>query len=68
MPQPKKDLDIVDLSDADIRALVERYRTRGPRYTSYPTAPQWTDAVNSEVYRQVLGDYSKPDPIALYVH
>ena len=56
------------ISDTDIRELVERYDTRGPRYTSYPTAPQWTDAVDSEVYSEVLRRYADPSPIALYVH
>ncbi len=59
---------VADISDADIRQLVERYSTRGPRYTSYPTAPQWTDAVNAEVYREVLRGQTDPAPIALYVH
>src|SRR5512140_278819 len=25
--------------------LLERYNVQGPRYTSYPTAPEWTDAL-----------------------
>jgi oxygen-independent coproporphyrinogen-3 oxidase len=58
----------LDISDDDIRALVQRYSTRGPRYTSYPTAPQWTDAVNADVYRDVLREYEDPSPIALYTH
>ncbi|MFH0983279.1 MAG: oxygen-independent coproporphyrinogen III oxidase [Planctomycetota bacterium] len=58
----------VDLSDRAIRELVEHYDTRGPRYTSYPTAPQWTAAVNAEVYREVLRSHTALDPIALYVH
>lgn len=59
---------IADISDKDIRELVGRYDTRGPRYTSYPTAPQWTNAVDSEVCREVLRNYADPAPIALYVH
>ncbi len=58
----------LDISDEEIRELVERFSTRGPRYTSYPTAPQWTDAVDAEVYRQVLREHTDPSPIALYVH
>jgi oxygen-independent coproporphyrinogen-3 oxidase len=23
--------------------LLEKYNVQGPRYTSYPTAPEWTD-------------------------
>ncbi len=59
---------VLDITDQGIRDLVERYSTRGPRYTSYPTAPQWTDAVDSNVYRDVLRDHSSPAPIALYAH
>ncbi|MCP4593349.1 MAG: oxygen-independent coproporphyrinogen III oxidase [bacterium] len=59
---------LADISDDEIRALVERYNTRGPRYTSYPTAPQWTKDVNGESYRQVLRACADPAPIALYVH
>lgn len=58
----------LDISDQEIRDLVQRYSTRGPRYTSYPTAPQWTPDVGSAVYREVLRNTSDPAPIALYVH
>lgn len=58
----------MDISDDEIRELVERFSTRGPRYTSYPTVPQWTRAVDSDVYRRVLRSYTDPSPIALYTH
>jgi len=58
----------LDITDQGLRDLVERYSTRGPRYTSYPTAPQWTDAVDSDVYRDVLRNHTDPSPIALYAH
>lgn len=58
----------LDISDDEIRELVERYTTSGPRYTSYPTAPQWTKAVDADVYRKVLQSCTDPAPIALYVH
>ncbi len=57
-----------DITDQRIRELVARYSTRGPRYTSYPTAPQWTDAVDAEVYRNVLREHDGHKPIALYAH
>ena len=25
--------------------LLDKYNVQGPRYTSYPTAPEWTDAI-----------------------
>ncbi len=58
----------MDISDEKIRELVERFSTRGPRYTSYPTAPQWTEKVDSNVYREVLHNHTDPSPIALYTH
>ncbi len=57
-----------DISDGEIRELVERFSTLGPRYTSYPSAPQWTTAVDSHTYREVLRKYDDPAPIALYAH
>lgn len=57
-----------DISDGEIRSLVERFSTWGPRYTSYPSAPQWTSAVDSHAYREVLRDYADGLPIALYAH
>jgi oxygen-independent coproporphyrinogen-3 oxidase len=58
----------LDISDNDVRDLVQRYATRGPRYTSYPTAPQWQEAPDQEWYRQVLREYQGTDPMAVYVH
>ncbi len=58
----------LDISDDEIRELVERYSTLGPRYTSYPSAPQWTTAVDSDAYRETLRNYDDAAPIALYTH
>lgn len=45
--------------------LVERYRTRAPRYTSYPTAPHFRGIALDEVHAALgRGD----GPMALYVH
>jgi oxygen-independent coproporphyrinogen III oxidase len=51
--------------------LVAKYSVPGPRYTSYPTAPQWTEAWGEEEYRERLRSPSSTlerDPLALYVH
>ncbi|MGE3103768.1 MAG: oxygen-independent coproporphyrinogen III oxidase [Lysobacterales bacterium] len=54
--------------DAD---LLRRYDRPGPRYTSYPTAPQFGDAFKAEAFREVAR-LSNGDPIprrlSLYVH
>lgn len=52
----------------DLNALIRKYSTPGPRYTSYPTAPQWSDSVGEAEYRQALARVSPDDSLALYVH
>lgn len=55
------------LPDAD---LLTRYDgLRIPRYTSYPTAPHFSDAVNAEVYRGWLGEVDTAAHAgSLYLH
>jgi oxygen-independent coproporphyrinogen-3 oxidase len=51
--------------------LLRRYDRPGPRYTSYPTAPQFHDGFGESELRQAIRD-SNADPIprrlSLYVH
>jgi oxygen-independent coproporphyrinogen-3 oxidase len=53
-------------------ALLERYDRPGPRYTSYPTAPQFTAAFGEaqlrEQARHSEDRAGSPRPISLYVH
>ena len=46
-------------------ALVERYRTRAPRYTSYPTAPQFRPLPAGRVEAALA---AVRGPVSLYVH
>lgn len=49
--------------------LVSRYSGRGPRYTSYPTAVQFTDEFTAADYRAaVLASNENGRPLSLYVH
>ena len=50
--------------------LLERYDKPGPRYTSYPTAIEFTDEFDTSDYQGRLAAYAdKPDaPLSLYVH
>jgi oxygen-independent coproporphyrinogen-3 oxidase len=50
--------------------LVAKYDTAGPRYTSYPTAPVWTDAFGDEEWDAALAEADKrgDEPLALYLH
>ncbi|MDW5375616.1 oxygen-independent coproporphyrinogen III oxidase [Halomonas sp. HP20-15] len=53
------------------RALVSKYDFPGPRYTSYPTAPQFHEAFALDDYRQatqISNTDSLPKPLSVYVH
>ncbi len=50
-----------------VRDLIPRYDKPGPRYTSYPTAPVWTEAVGEDDLRAALAERST-SPLAIYVH
>ncbi|HEY3571156.1 MAG TPA: oxygen-independent coproporphyrinogen III oxidase [Thermoanaerobaculia bacterium] len=53
------------------REMIVKYDRPGPRYTSYPTAPQLTDDFGPLQYREVLarsGAEASPRPLSLYVH
>ena len=48
---------------------LEKYDVPGPRYTSYPTAPQWTTAVTGDTYAAALQAFGANDrTLSLYVH
>lgn len=51
-------------------ALLERYDRPGPRYTSYPTAPEWSADFTARDYAQALVRAAEhPDePLSLYFH
>ena len=54
--------------DAD---LIRRYDRAGPRYTSYPTAVQFTDKFGLNEYRAAAMASNQdpiPRPLSLYVH
>ncbi|WP_310620957.1 oxygen-independent coproporphyrinogen III oxidase [Flexibacterium corallicola] len=49
--------------------LETRYATRNvPRYTSYPTAPHFSNAVTATEYGQWLKELPKEEPLSLYLH
>lgn len=49
--------------------LLTRYDKPGPRYTSYPPIPHWSDRFGEPDYREALGELAATrDPVALYVH
>ena len=50
--------------------LLARYDRPGPRYTSYPTAPHFSESFGEEAYRERLALAARrPDePLSMYVH
>ncbi|MDP6788319.1 MAG: oxygen-independent coproporphyrinogen III oxidase [Rhodospirillales bacterium] len=48
--------------------LATKYDLRVPRYTSYPTAPHFTEAVDGTVYRRWLSELSPGLDLSLYFH
>ncbi len=51
--------------------LIKKYDRSGPRYTSYPTAPQFSADYTAETFKRCV-EYSNneiiPKPLSLYVH
>ncbi|MCC6196270.1 MAG: oxygen-independent coproporphyrinogen III oxidase [Burkholderiales bacterium] len=53
------------------RELLRRYDRPGPRYTSYPTVPQFTSGFDAQALREAARDSNGdpiPRPLSLYVH
>ncbi|MCF6224838.1 MAG: oxygen-independent coproporphyrinogen III oxidase [Xanthomonadales bacterium] len=51
--------------------LIQKYDKQGPRYTSYPTAVQFSDSFNAAAYRQQVqlsNEELIPRSLSLYVH
>ena len=49
--------------------FVARYNQPGPRYTSYPTAPVWTDSFGPKDFEDaILAADKKRSPVSLYMH
>ncbi len=51
--------------------LLDRYNTYGPRYTSYPTAIQFTPQFGADEYKWHINESNEdpiPNPLSLYLH
>lgn len=51
--------------------VLDKYNQPGPRYTSYPTAPEWDDSFGETELRQAFRDANSkpaPAPLSLYFH
>lgn len=49
-------------------ALIAKYDGRAPRYTSYPTAVQFSPEVSAQTYRGWLAQLPTTDAVSLYLH
>jgi len=48
---------------------LQKYDVAGPRYTSYPTAPQWSTDIKADVYASALKAFGQNDKtLSLYIH
>ncbi len=49
--------------------LLDKYNVQGPRYTSYPTAPEWKEGIGPSDYEAACARANaKKSPVSLYVH
>ncbi len=49
--------------------LIRKYDRPGPRYTSYPTAPEWKDDFGADRFELHLARADvQPGPLSIYVH
>lgn len=51
-----------------LMTLLAKYDGRAPRYTSYPTAVQFTPEVDGETYQRWLAELALDQPVSLYAH
>ncbi len=51
------------------KATILKFDKPGPRYTSYPTAPEWSTSVNNLTYHQKLRQFGQSGKtLSVYVH
>jgi oxygen-independent coproporphyrinogen-3 oxidase len=48
--------------------LLQKYDVAGPRYTSYPTVPAWTESVGTSEYEAALASVKSGENLSLYFH
>jgi len=50
-------------------ALLEKYNVPVPRYTSYPTVPNWQENIDIQQWKDIFSiDYKASKGISLYIH
>ena len=66
----RKDQESVDKGYTAVpKDLLRKYDRPGPRYTSYPTVPVWSEAFGPTDYAHHLARFAETDhPLSVYVH
>ena len=52
----------------DPQKILEKFPDPVPRYTSYPTAPHFTDGLGPQLIREALASITPEERISIYVH
>ena len=52
----------------DPQAILDHYQKPVPRYTSYPTAPQFKEDVGAKLFAAALPALEPTDPVSAYLH
>lgn len=52
----------------EVFSKILKYDAQVPRYTSYPTAPHFSSAVDGKIYHDWLKDLPEDEPLSLYFH
>lgn len=52
----------------DYKAVLSHYPTAVPRYTSYPTAPHFSQGVGTKVCNDLLENLTADEPVSIYIH
>jgi oxygen-independent coproporphyrinogen-3 oxidase len=67
---PHTDVSAARPTAQQIAGRLQRYDRPGPRYTSYPTAVEFTGAFDEHAYRERLNAAAQTpaEPLSLYVH
>jgi oxygen-independent coproporphyrinogen-3 oxidase len=61
--------DITSVTHLTPQTLIGKYESRGPRYTSYPTAPQFSSEFDTEAFRENMQNRANRNtPLSVYVH
>ena len=69
MVSPRNTVTVLDSVEPALE-LVRKYNVPGPRYTSYPTAPQFSEAIDrAALLREIaLDNVAGTSPLSLYFH